>query len=210
MMRARRIFVAGATGVTGRQVLSRARQLKLAVLPHVRPKHASASDLGTEAAVLSLSDQPALTKELQGCTTVMQLIGTTRKRFGQGDTYETSDVGTTRDLVQASTGAGIDHFILLSSLGAGSPIGAYLKAKARAEELVRNSGIPFTIFRPSALVGGGHHPPPGMATLTRWLHLQRWKPIPVEHLAAALAYVASARACLGEILEGNSLWNAAK
>lgn len=202
--------MAGATGVTGREVLSQARHLELAVLPHVRPKHASVPDLGAEAAVLSLSDQPALTKVLQGCTTVMQLIGTTRKRFGQGDTYETSDVGTTGDLVQASTRAGIDHFILLSSLGAGKPVGAYLKAKARAEELVRNSGIPFTIFRPSAFIGGGHKPPPGMATLAGWLHLETWKPIPVEDLAAALVRVASLRACLGEILEGNPLWNAAK
>ena len=202
--------MAGATGVTGRQVLSRARHLQLPVVPHVRPERAPVSNLGAEAAVFPLSDQTALTKELRGCTTVMQLIGTTRKRFAQGDTYETSDVGTTRDLVQASLSAGIDHFILLSSLGAGSPVGAYLKAKARAEELVRNSGIPFTIFRPSAFIGGGHHPPPGMATLTGWLHLERWKPIPVEDLAAALAHVALLRACLGEILEGNSLWNAVR
>ena len=92
------------------------------------------------------------------CTTVVQLIGTMRKRFAQGDTYESSDVGTTRQLVAAATEAQIDHFVLLSSVGADKPMGAYLKAKAEAERIVFDSGIPWTVFRPSSFDGGGHRP----------------------------------------------------
>src|SRR5207245_164039 len=93
---------------------------------------------------------------LARCTTVTQLIGTTRKRFAAGDTYESSDIGTTRQLVDAAHAAGtIDHFILLTSVGAGKPRGAYLRAKAEAERIVIESGIAYTIFRPSFLIGGG-------------------------------------------------------
>ena len=129
------------------------------------------------AAVLELADAPALETALSGaggaggCTTVVQLIGTMRKRFSTGDTYETSDIGTTQQLVDAAKKTGVDHLVLLSSVGAGSPMGAYLQAKARAEAIVRESGIPFTIFRPSAFVGEGHRPPPGMKLLTRALGL---------------------------------------
>jgi uncharacterized protein YbjT (DUF2867 family) len=134
-----------------------------------------------------------------------------RKRFGKGDTYETSDVGTTRRLVDAAREAGtIDHVVLLSSVGAGLGVGAYLEAKARAENLVRTSGVPFTIFRPSAFEDreGQHLKLAGK--LMRGLGLVALQPIPVETLATTLLYVASQRCALGETLEGKSLWFYAK
>ena len=105
------------------------------VVAHVRPKSAS-SELAQgwpRKAVVELADPAALGEAMRGSTTVLQLIGTMRKRFGAGDTYETSDIGTTRQLVEAAKGAGVDHLVLLSSLGAGRPVGAYLKAKAEAK-----------------------------------------------------------------------------
>jgi len=144
---------------------------------------------------------------MRGCTTVLQLIGTMRSRFGAGDTYETSDIGTTRQLVEAAKASGVDHLVLLSSVGAGRPMGAYLKAKAKAEALVRESGIPFTILRPSAFTGTEERQVPGWAqSLTRALGLSRYQPIEVEDLARALLDVAVRRAPLGVALEGGSLW----
>lgn len=143
---------------------------------------------------------------MKGCTTVLQLIGTMRNRFSSGDTYKTSDIGTTRHLVEAAKASGVDHFVLLSSVGAGSPVGDYLKAKARAEALVTGSGIPFTVFRPSSFVGEGHRAPPGFGPVTRLLGLTRYQPIAVSDLAAALLTVASTRGSLGATLEGQALW----
>jgi uncharacterized protein YbjT (DUF2867 family) len=140
-------------------------------------------------------------------TTVLQLIGTIRSRFTRGDTYETSDIGTTRQLVEAAKESGsIDHFILLSSVGAGRPFGAYLEAKARAEAIVRESGIAFTIFRPSAFMGEGHRVPGVFKTLTRALGAKAWEPIDVVELGAALLRVAAQREPLNATLEGAALW----
>src|SRR5687768_11129929 len=141
----RRIFVAGSTGATGRALvrLAATRGLADRVVPHLRPRGPQTRqvDAPAGAIVLDLGDARALATALEGFTTVVQLIGTMRKRFAAGDTYETSDLGTTRQLVDAARAAGVDHMVLLSSVGAGRPIGAYLQAKARAEAIVTGSGI---------------------------------------------------------------------
>ena len=72
----------------------------LTLVPHVRP--ASADKAHPRAAVLELDDAKGLARAMSGCTTVIQLIGTMRKRFAQGDTYESSDIGTTRQLTVAA------------------------------------------------------------------------------------------------------------
>ena len=206
----RRIFVAGANGATGRTLLSCAGGDASDLVPHLRP--ATAERLGEAApdgaAVLDLGEAAALRAALTDCTTVIQLIGTMRKRFAAGDTYASSDIGTTRCLVEACRDSRVDHIVLLSSVGAGSPRGAYLKAKAEAEELVRNSGCAWTIFRPSAFVGGGHSLPWGSAGLLQSIAPKRYRPIDIEDLARTLLWVARERKPLDAVLEGASLWEA--
>lgn len=208
MQEHRKLFVAGATGAVGRTVMRIAETRGVDVVPHVRPKTAAQGrSLHSRAAVLELSQTDELANVLKDRTTVLQLIGTMRKRFATGDTYESSDIGTTQHLVAAARRAGtIDHFILLSSVGAGRPMGAYLQAKARAEAIVRDSGIPFTIFRPSAFVGEGHRLPPGAEGLMKLIGTKKYRPIPVETLAKTLLYVVRTRAPLGQVLEGEELW----
>ena len=205
-MRERRLFVAGATGATGRTLVRLAAQAGVKVVPHVRPKTAAREAPPPNAAVFELTDRAALLEALRGCTTVVQLIGTMRRRFASGDTYETSDIGTTRLLVQAAAEARCEHVVLLSSVGAGRPVGAYLQAKAKAEAIVRESGLDWTIFRPSAFEGEGHRPPPGMRLVTRLLGLDTLRPIRLEELASAILLVARERAPVGTVLEGRSLW----
>jgi uncharacterized protein YbjT (DUF2867 family) len=203
-MTPRKLFVAGSSGPTGRLVVSLAAERGLSVLAHLRPKPGRVADAHT--AVFELTDKEALAAALRGCTTVLQLIGTTRQRFASGDTYESSDVGTTRALVEAARGAGVDHFILLSSQGAGLALGAYLRAKAAAETLVRESGLGFTIFRPSVFISETQKPPAGLASLTRLLGLRGLEPIPLGFLARGLVLCAEKRAPLGVVLQGESLF----
>ncbi|HKA91779.1 MAG TPA: NAD(P)H-binding protein [Haliangiales bacterium] len=202
----RKPFIAGSTGAVGRTLVRLADARGAALVPHLRPRH-ERDGRDPRAAVLELADTEALERALAGCTTVVQLIGTMRSRFAAGDTYETSDIGTTRQLVAAAKRApSVDHIVLLSSVGAGRPVGAYLKAKAAAEAIVRDAGIPWTIFRPSAFEGEGHKPPAVLGGVTRLLRLDRWRPIGVEALAAAILRSALARAPLAAVLEGRSLW----
>lgn len=203
-MRARRIFVAGSTGATGKVLVPLARQRGLDVLPHVRPKSAAHAPAG--AVVLELADAAALEAALADCTTVISLIGTMRHRFAAGDTYQTSDMATARQLAQAAAKVGVDHFILLSSAGAGSMPGAYMKAKRQAEAEVHACGVPWTVFRPSSLEGEDRRPPPLMRAFTRTFGLKSWEPITLEQLAGAMLRCAAERAPLNVALEGAALW----
>lgn len=201
-MRPRRLFIAGSTGATGSVLTEEARALGIPNVPHARPKSASKAP---GSARFELSDTSALVSALRECTTVLQLIGTMRSRFAAGDTYETSDIGTTRQLVDAGKVAGVDHLILLSSTGAGKPRGAYFRAKAEAERLCLESGIPATVFRPSFLDGPGRRAALWAKVLiSPWG--PRWRVMPLEVLSRTMLRVAMDRSHLGGILEGRALW----
>lgn len=204
-MSPRRLFIAGATGAVGRVLVPMADRHAITVVPHVRPK--SASSLSHPNVVAIDLGDAGLSTAMQGCTTVVQLIGTMKKRFAKGDTYETSDIGTTRQLVEAAKRAGVDHLVLLSSVGAGRPMGAYLEAKAKAEALVKESGIAFTILRPSAFEDREGQSMPGVRALTSFFGLTKYQPITLAELASALLQVAKERAPLGVALEGKPLWD---
>lgn len=155
-----RVFLAGATGATGQVFVPIATEAGIDLLLHVRP--ASAARLrDPRARVFDLLDGPALREAVHGCDAVVSFVGTMRSRFGSGDTYETSDVSSTRHLADAAVSKGVPRFLLLSSVGAGGA-GAYLQMKGECERIVRESGLGWDIFRPSALVspsGGAtsHH-----------------------------------------------------
>jgi uncharacterized protein YbjT (DUF2867 family) len=201
----RHLFIAGATGAVGQTLVPLARAAGVEVTAHARPR--SAGKLGPGASALLELDDPRLPEVMKGCTTVVQLIGTVRARFRAGDTYESSDIGTTRRLVEVARQVGVDHLVLLSSVGAGRPVGAYLKAKAKAEALVRAGGIPWTIVRPSAFEDRGGQRLPGARAVMRFLGLPKWELISLGELASAIVKVAVDRGPLHEVLEGRSLWD---
>ncbi len=205
-MKKRALFIAGATGAVGQTLVPLAIRQQADFLAHARPK--SAAKLGSApSTILELSD-PKLADVLRGRNTVISLIGTMRKRFASGDTYESSDIGTTRELLAAASAAGtIDHFVLLSAVGAGAPRGAYLKAKAEAERLVVVSGIAYTIFRPSAFEDREGAFLPGARAITKLLGLKKYEPIKLQELAAAILYCSIHHEPLNSILEGQGLWN---
>lgn len=217
-----RVFVAGATGATGQVLVPLAGGHELVL--HVRPRSATRHPLGTDprARVFELEDAAALREALTGCDAVLSLIGTMKKRFATGDTYETSDIGTTRALVQGAQAAGVPRFLLLSSYGAGGS-GAYLSAKGECERIVRKSGLRWTIFRPSALVSppelGGdakRSVPPGAVALGGLLAklpaigpaIDDVRPIPLDVLCRAMLHVLE-QPRDAQILGGRDLWRLA-
>ncbi|WP_354643464.1 SDR family oxidoreductase [Kitasatospora camelliae] len=57
------------------------------------------------------------------------------------------DVEGTRALLAACAGSGVDHFAYVSIVGVDRPRGPYLRLKAEAEGLVRDSGVPWSVLR---------------------------------------------------------------
>jgi uncharacterized protein YbjT (DUF2867 family) len=87
------------------------------------------------------------------------LIGTTRTKAKsdavQGNIYEAVDLGLTKIAVDAARGSERrPRIVYLSSVGADPGArSAYLKARGEAEAVVKSSGLPWVIARPSIITG---------------------------------------------------------
>lgn len=96
-------------------------------------------------------------------THVFSLLGTTRARRraardrAAAESYEAIDFGLTATLIRAAVASGSrPRFVYLSSLGVREHTNnPYLVARWRAEALLRASGLPYTIARPSFITGPG-------------------------------------------------------
>jgi len=72
----------------------------------------------------------------------------------RGQTFEQVDAAGTEHLMEAARRAGIGQVVYLSGAGAAPDARRHwFRAKWRAEEAVRRSGIPFTILRPTWIYG---------------------------------------------------------
>jgi uncharacterized protein YbjT (DUF2867 family) len=77
---------------------------------------------------------------------------------------ETMDYGGAVKLIDAAKQRGVGHYVMVSSMGAdpnasNGQMAPYFRAKGKAEEALRQSGLPYTIIRPGGLTedpGTGH------------------------------------------------------
>jgi uncharacterized protein YbjT (DUF2867 family) len=160
-------FVLGATGFVGREVV---RQLCVRggkPYAHVRPDSSKLADwrttfteLGAELDVTpwDVAAMAARWRELAPAQ-IYILIGTTRGKAKSdgvaGDIYETVDYGLTKIAVDAARASEVKpRLVYLSGIGADANArGAYMKARGKAEDAVRGSGLPWVIARPAIITG---------------------------------------------------------
>ena len=180
------------------------RSLGMNVIPHVRPKSA-ARLADPQALVIELSDAAALDAAMAKVDAVVCLVGTMRKRFAQGDTYETSDYLPVKHLADSARRCGKKNFFLLSSLGA-RPGGGYLGWKYKAEQELRD--LPHAILRPSFLDDGKERRPPApLRPLFKALPAD-WRTMPVDVLCRAIGRLLREPAP-NAVLTGRDLWKLA-
>jgi uncharacterized protein YbjT (DUF2867 family) len=165
--------VLGATGFVGREVVRQLAVRATPVVAHVRPKSAAewAPKLEALGAKVDRSewDAAALSAAIDaaGARQLYILIGTTRSRAKaesvDGDIYEKIDYGLTRIAVDAALGSKAKpRLVYLSGLGADpNARGAYMKARGKAEDAVRSSGLPWVIARPAIITGERDESRPG-------------------------------------------------
>src|SRR4051812_27084260 len=219
------VLVAGATGAVGSALVPALRSRGFAVIPHVRPKTAEKHPLGKdpEALICDLADAAKLDAAMDRVEAVVCAVGTMRRRFAAGDTYQSSDYQPVVELVESARRKPSRFFVLVSALGA-RPGSGYLGWKHKAEEVVRASGLPHAILRPSFLdstksasrpsVGLERGPPPLAGGLIGALgHLpglrgvaDDLRPIPVDALCAAIARLLERGQNRDDILTGRDLW----
>ena len=191
------IFVTGGSGFVGGHVVHELRGRELAVRCLVRDprKAAKLAAWGCELSEGDMTDPAALRRSVDGAETVIHLVAI---RQGHEEQFRRIMVDGTRDLLAAAKGAGVRRFLLMSALGTSEEtkdLVPYYGAKWEMEQLVRASGIPHVIFRPSFVFGPDGGILPTFAKLARLAPVtpiigsgrQRIQPIWADDVAAYFA-----------------------
>lgn len=148
------IFIAGGTGFIGQHLLKALKEgnFKVKCLARTEERAALCKIRGFEVVTGDITDKESLRNSLDSVEMVVHLVGIIEE---QGEmTFERVHVEGTRNLVDEAKRSGVKHFFYQSALGASlNSDAAYQRTKAEAEEIVKSSGIPYTIFRPSLVIG---------------------------------------------------------
>jgi NADH dehydrogenase len=145
------ILVTGGSGFVGGHVVHELRGRELPVRCLVRdPRHASKlAAWGCELVEGDVTDPVAVRRSVEGADAVVHLVAI---RQGPERDFQRVMVDGTRSLLAAASEAGAGRFVHMSALGTSEEtkdLVPYYRAKWETEELVRESGIPSVVFRPS-------------------------------------------------------------
>lgn len=190
-----RIFITGATGFVGRQVVDALGDHRLRVLTH-----RATLDIQTEPRVEivqgDVTNPADLSDSMEGCSSVIHLVAAIQE--SRDNSFDRLIRQGTENVVAEATRAGVERIILMSANGArDDPRYPYLSAKWHAEQAVIESGISYSIFRPSVIFGPGDEFINKLASVVRMFPIipvigdgtSRFQPVHVHDVADAFRRV---------------------
>ncbi|MBA4148785.1 MAG: NAD(P)H-binding protein [Verrucomicrobia bacterium] len=155
-----RIAITGGTGFVGRTIARRVHgnghEVVLIARGHDQSDPTLHQLAGARFFPMGLEDAGKLAEAFAGCDAVAHCAGINRECGNQ--TYRRVHIEGTRNVVDAARKAGVRKIALISFLRARPDCGsAYHETKWAAEEIVRNSGLDYTIFKCGVIYGRGDH-----------------------------------------------------
>lgn len=178
MTSASHIFLAGASRGVGREIAQylRAQQLKVKALLRTLTVASELEKIGIQIVqgdALNVGDVERAILADEPIDTIISTIG------GLPTDTERPDYPGNKNLIDAAVKAGVQKFILVSSIGAGNSVsalspqvlaalGTVLAEKNKAEEYLIASGLTYTIIRPGGLKS---EPATGNGVLTEDPHI---------------------------------------
>jgi uncharacterized protein YbjT (DUF2867 family) len=150
------VCVIGGSGFIGRHIAHAlvARGLRVTVPTRDRERAKELILLPTaEVTEADIHDPEALLRVTRGMHAVINLVGVLHDGRGRAS-FREAHVELARKVVEACRANGVTRLLHMSALNADAQApSAYLRSKAEAEHIVRESGLDYTIFRPSVVFG---------------------------------------------------------
>jgi uncharacterized protein YbjT (DUF2867 family) len=192
-----KVFITGATGFVGQEIVRQLHERHYSIRlltrqPETEEVRAVAAQYGAEVWAGNVLEAASLAGALDGMNAVIHLVGIISE-YGE-NTFENVHEHGTENLAAAARQAGIERFVHMSALGARADAPArYHQSKWAAEEVVRQSDLDATIFRPSLIFGPRDRFVNLFAKIIRFSPVvpllaseqARFQPVAVETVAAA-------------------------
>lgn len=213
-MATRVVTVFGGSGFIGRYVVKRlARQGWLVRVAVRRPSHAqflkTLGDVGQITPLRApLQDEAAVRDAVAGAQAVINLVGLLYEKGRQS--FKAVHFEGARRVAAAAAGAGVEHLVQVSAIGAASSAEAeYARSKGAAETAVRQVFPKAVVIRPSIVFGsedGFFNLFAELSRLSPVLPLvgggkTRFQPVYVGDVAAAVVRTLTDPACAGKTYE---------
>ena len=195
-----RVLVAGANGKIGKHLVRLLTENGHEVRAMIRSEDQAQPmrDLGGDPLVADLEGD--ISNAAAGCDAAVFTAG---GGPGSGDAKkETVDFGGAVKLIETAREHGARRYVMISAMGAADPeagpegMRPYLRAKARADEALRESGLDYTIIRPGSLTNE-----PGTGRVDAAESLGRRGEIPREDVARAIVVTLGTQSTAGKTFE---------
>lgn len=163
-----KILLTGGTGFVGTALRRELKRLGHDVRLFVRVQSAAKIDPreGFEIVTGDVLDTHACLRAATGCDAVIHLVGIRREQPRDGITYEAMHTEAAYGVFDAAQRVGIERGVYLSAIGARPDAPSrYHRTKFEVEEILKKTGMRWTIFRPSVIFGPGDEFHPIIADL---------------------------------------------
>lgn len=150
-----KVAIVGGTGFVGSHIADALVQAEHTPRLLVRPGHEGRARHPDRVELVSgdVADGEALDALLQGTDAAIYLIGILREAPSQGVTFEALQQYGALRVIDAARAAGVARFLLMSANGVRADGTPYQRTKAHAEAYLAESGLAWTVLRPSVIFG---------------------------------------------------------
>lgn len=188
------VFIAGGSGYLGSALIPGLMERGHGVRLLTRGHSARRWPAGVETIVGNAFDAASFNTAVVGADVYVHLVGVARPSPLKAREFVEIDLASVEIALAAARAASVNHFVYVSVAQPAPVMRAYVAARARAESLIRASGIPATILRPWYVLGPGHRWPilllPLYALLARLpatrADARRLRPVSRAQMIAAL------------------------
>jgi uncharacterized protein YbjT (DUF2867 family) len=164
------VLLLGAGGFVGRHLAQELLQKNIPVRALVRDPDKVKPLLPASVEIVQgdITDAESLKAACVGCQAIYHLVAIEFERGAH--TFDKVHVEGTQLAINAAKEANIERFLYLGQISPGpaAPEIRFTFTKWQGEELLRESGLVYTIFRASVIIGPGDHFIREMKSLSRW------------------------------------------
>ena len=154
-----RIFVTGATGHMGRQLIPDLLLAGHHVRALVRAGSEAKAPAGCEIVTGDPLDARTYGDKITPCETLVHLVGVTHPNPSKANQFRDIDLKSVKEALAATKTTGVRHTVYVSVAQPAPVMKAYVAARAEGESLIRQSGLNATILRPWYVLGPGRRWP---------------------------------------------------